>query len=230
MEDISKDDFDKLVSHTARIEMVDGGILHYEISAESKKAFRELLLNDGISSYDKEFLWFYIPEDRLVLINQKDIIRITFLFDMPTMGEAVYFDNFKIMDNIWQETEPEMKEEENEFHVPGVESDLPQLIMMHRRKMEDSEIVYGVSMKTEGYYGNISFYTSLSKSDIGGLDFVYHDDEEEWVLLTYKYFQFIDEDGEENFMPLKNLSVIEIERSLIMPDQTLDLYLGRDTK
>lgn len=228
MENITKADIDQIVSHTIRIELIDGNILHYMVTPEAKKVFNEQLMHDAISVYDKEFLWFYIPEDRLVLINEKDITRITFLFDVPMTGEAEYSDNFKVLEKFPREIDPDLLEEENEFGESNPGIDLPQLIIMHKREKEDSEIVQGVTMKTEGFYGNVSYYFDMSEDQVSGLEFDYYEDEDEWVLLASKYFQFLDEDGEENFMPHKNLSVIEIKRSFIMTDKTLDSYLGRE--
>ena len=227
MENFSQDEFDQIVSHTIRIELTDGTILRYYVSPEAKKAFRNQLLNDAVSIYDKEFLWFYIPEDRLVLIKEKDIIRITFCFDAPVTGEAEYSDNFKVFEKFPPEIDPDLIEEEEGLDDSGSELDLPQLIIKHRRELEDSEIVEGVTMKTEGFYGNVSYYFDMDESHVSGLEFDFYEDEEDWVLLASKYFQFIDEDGEENFMRIKNLSVIEIKRSFIMTDETLNLYLGR---
>lgn len=221
MATIAQSDFDKLVSHTIRIELKDGSTLIYHVSLESKKALRRFLKDYAISDNENDFLWFYIPEDRLVLINKKELIRITFCFDPPNGTQPSYRDNFNILAN------PEETDNTDEVDE---ELYLPQLIVMHNRQHEDTEFVKGVTMKTEGYFGNISSYYSLDAEDIEGFDFDYLEDEEEWVLLTYKYLQFIDDDGEENFMPLDQLSVIEVERPLIMPDSKLDLYLGRKPK
>ena len=230
MENITQDNFDQIVSHTIRIELMDGTILHYYVTPEAKKVFREQLLHDSISVYDKDFLWFYIPEDRLVLISEKDIIRITFCFDAPAIDEAEYSDNFKVLEKFPLEIDPDEMEEVNDFEDSHPKLDLPNLIIKHRREKEDSEIVENVTMKTEGFYGNVSYYFDMSENEVSGFEFDYYEDEDEWVLLASKYFQFIDEDGEENFMPHKNLSLIEIKRSFIMSDKSLDLYLGREKK
>lgn len=226
MEDITRDEFDQLVSHTVRIELKDGSILHFTVSPEAKRACRNYLLAESFSVFEKEFLWFYIPEDRLVIINEKDIIRITFCFDMPAVENPEYTDNFKVLEKFPPEIDPDPEDGENEMDDEGPAIDLPSLIIKHRREMEDTEIVVGVTTKTEGFYGNISCYFDLSENDVSGFDIDFFEDEEEWVLMTSKYFRFVDEDGEENFMLLKNLSVIEIERSLIMTDEKLALYLG----
>lgn len=226
MENITQDEFDQLVSHTIRIELKDGSILHFMVSPEAKRACRDHILKESFSIFGKDYLWFYIPEDRLVLINEKDIIRITFCFDTPSLGEAEYSDNFNVLEKFPPEIDPELEDEEYEMEDAGPAIDLPGLIIKHRRQKEDSEIVDGVTMKTEGFYGNISYYFDLSEGDIHGLEVDYFEEEEGWVLMTSKYFRFLDEDGEENFMLLKNLSVIEIERSFIMSDKNLALYLA----
>jgi len=229
MEEFSQDDFDQTVSHAIRIELKDGTILHYSVTPKAKKAFRNQLLNDAVSIYDKDFLWFYIPEDRLVLINEEDIVRITFCFDASVISEAEYSDNFKVFEKLPQENEMDEDGWENEMDDPGNELDLPQLIIKHRREKEDSEIVEGVTMKTEGFYGNVSCYFDMSENQVSGFGFDFYDDVEEWILLASKYLQFIDEDGEENFMRIKSLSLIEIKRSFIMSDETLDKYLDGKT-
>lgn len=225
MENITQDEFDQLVSHTIRVELKDGSILHFMVSPEAKRACRTYLLDESFSVFEKDFLWFYIPEDRLVIINEKDIIRITFCFDLPAVENPEYMDNFKVMEKFPPEIDPDPEDGEDEMDDDNAEIDLPSLIIKHRREMEDSEIVDGVTMKTEGFYGNISYYFDLSENDVSGFDIDFFVEEKEWVLMTSKYFRFVDEDDEENFMLLKNLSVIEIKRSLIMPDEKLALYL-----
>jgi hypothetical protein len=223
---IKQSDFDKLVAHTIRIELKNGLTVIYWVSVESKTAFYKLLKADAISDNENEFLWFYIPEDRLVLVNKKEIIRITFCFDPPNGEEPQYRDNFNLLNTHEESIDVDKKPEGDD--IEGLY--LPQLIVVHNRQKEKTEIVDGVTMETEGYFGNISSYSNLDEGDVQGLNFEYFHDEGEWALLTYKYLQFIDNDGEENFMPLENLSVIEVERPLLMSDTVLDLYLDRKPK
>lgn len=220
---IKQSDFDKLVTHTVRIELKDGSTLIYWVSVESKTALYQLIKKDAISDNDNEFLWFYIPEDRLVLINKKQIMRITFCFDPPDGKDPQYHDNFGLVISEEEELENGETIETN----AGNEIFIPQLIIAHNRQLEKTEIVDKVTMQTEGYFGNVSSYSDLSEGDVEGFEFEYIDDEEEWVLTTYKYLQFVDDDGEDNFMPLENLFVIEAERPLLMSDEKLDLYLNR---
>lgn len=228
----SQKEIDKLLAHTIRIELKDGFILYYYVSAEAKNAFHKRLNEETNIPYGFDFIWFYIPEDRLVLVNNNEIIRITFLFDPPDGDKESYFDNFKVLPN--SPDLPDINED-----LPATENldepvedglYLPKLIIMHRRHLEDTEIVDGVTMKTQGYFGNISSYYSLHKGALVGIEIEYAEVDDNWELLTNNYLQFIDDDGEENYMPLRNLSVIEIERPLLMTDELLDRYLGRKTK
>jgi hypothetical protein len=223
---ISQSDFDNSVAHTIRIELKNGSTLLYRVSVEAKTALYKILNMEVVSDVETAFIWFYIPHDRLVFVNKKDIIRITFCFDALDVPEPEYYDNFGMLDNSAEadsDTEDDDEDNSNELY-------LPQLIITHNRKFENTKIVEGVTIQTEGYFGNISSYSSLNEGDVEGFDFESFVDEDEWQLLTYTYLQFIDDDGEENFMPLDNLSVIEIERLLIMSDETLDLYLNRKTQ
>lgn len=224
MATISQSDFDKSVAHTIRIELKDGSTLIYRVSVEAKTAFYKFLKMDAVSDNENEFLWFYIPQDRLVLVNKSDIIRITFCFDALDGQEPKYYDNFNIVDPSQELLDPDPEEDDDPARE---ELYLPQLIITHRRQKENTEIAEGVTMESEGYFDNISSYSSLNEGDVEGFDFEYFDDEKEWHLLAYKYLQFIDDDGEENFMPLNNLSVIEIERPLIMADELLEMHLDR---
>jgi len=227
MATITQDDFDNAVTHTIRIELKDGSVLFFNVIAEAKKAFAKLLRNDTHSELEYEFLWIYIPEDRFVFINKNEIIRITFCFE-PIFGEvAEYVDNF----NVKEKTDmPTDEEDEFEAAAEEVEFYLPQLVIMHNRQLENGEIVPGVTMKTEGYFGNVSSYSSLNLDDFNGLGLVFFEDREEWILIAENYIQFVDDDGEENFMPLKNLSVIEMERPFLLSDEELDKYLERKPK
>src|SRR4051812_39102510 len=113
MATISQSDFDKSVAHTIRIELKDGSTLLYRVSAEAKTAFYKLLKMDAISDNENGFLWFYIPQDRLVLVNRKDVIRITFCFDPPTGQEPQYYDNFDRVDNSEELLDTDVEEEED---------------------------------------------------------------------------------------------------------------------
>lgn len=220
MKSISREEYDKLVLHTIRIELKDGSVLIYYVTVESKTALFNLLKQDAIADEGQDFLWLYIPQDRLVLMNKKEIIRVTFCFDVFGQVERLYRDNFGILDKSEEPVPTDDATEE--VKTTDEELYLPQLIVKHNRQMEKNE--------TEGYFGNISSYSSLSKGNVDGFDFEYDENEDEWILFLFKYLEFVDDDGEYNFMPLDNLSVIEIERSLIMTEEFLNLYLGRKPK
>lgn len=111
----------------------------------------------------------------------------------------------------------------------SIEDFIPQLIIMHNRQKETTEIVKGVTMSKDAYFDNVSSYSSLDKDCLYGFEFNYLEDMDEFELLTSQYLQFVDDDGEVNFMPISNLSVIEIERPLLMSDELLNVYLERNS-
>src|SRR5690606_35672032 len=137
-------------------------------------------------------IWFYIPVDRLVLVNVSEIIRVTFCIDSPRGVVPRYCDNFNFSEEM--QSAPDELEE-------GVEFELPRLIVSHRRAGEEEELVEGVTMKTGGYFGNVSGYSGVGEGDIRGLNFGCVNKEEGPFLITGRYLQFLDDDGEANFMP-----------------------------
>lgn len=221
MKTISQSEFDKKVSHTIRIELQDGHLLLYHVSVESKQAFEKALINENNSGWTFDYIWFYIPKDRIVFVNKKDITRITFCYEPVPANEPEYVDNFSEMEDpdddlfdteVLEEFEPE-------------EDSIPQLIIRHHRKKETMQIVKGVTMTKKAYFDNISYYSSLEEGGVRGLEFCYSQHLNEIELHVDPYLQFTDDDGEENFMPMRNLSVIEVERALIMDNDMLKCYL-----
>lgn len=228
MKTFSQSDFDKSVLHTIRIELQDGEVLFYQVSAESKQAFQKTLEDENHSVSAHYYIWMYIPGDRLAFVNKKDITRITLCYDPVSGTEPEYIDNFLSLDapgaDLFENQDAEEIDfEENEF----IDDALPQLIVMHNRQKETTQIVKGVTKSRKAYFDNITRYSSMGEADIiSGFEFGYDEEMDAFELRTGQYLQFIDDDGEENFMPLANLSVIEIERALIMDDEMLYIYLS----
>lgn len=231
MKTITPSEFDKRVSHTIRIELQDGHLLLYQVSVESKQAFQKSLGNEKYGGWGCDYIWFYIPEDRIVFVNKKDVTRITFLYDLSPETEPQYVDNFSEMDEpggdlFDSEVIEEFEPDELEEFLPE-EDVIPQLIIRHHRNKETMQIVNGVTMTKKAYFENISYYSSLQEGEVSGFDFYYSEDMLELEMSVGPYLQFMDDDGEENFMPMRNLSVIEVERRFILNDTMLDCYLNR---
>jgi hypothetical protein len=95
-----KEYFDKMaVVHTLRVEMMDGTLLKYNLSANEKSAFEELLDNftDGFHQGTNKVVFFQTIEERIVFIRIKDIKNIIFCWDPPVEeSEQEYIDNFKV--------------------------------------------------------------------------------------------------------------------------------------
>jgi hypothetical protein len=194
------------------------------VSAASKDAFQQTLLAENHGDFTHEYIWIYIPADRLVFINKKDITRITFCYEPVPGTTPKYFDNFSRVD----EPEKELFDSHVIDDIDIDEDSIAQLIVKHHRQKETTQIVKGVTVSKEAYFDNISYYSSLGEGDVNGFEFNYSDDMDEFELIVGQYLQFIDDDGEENFMPLSNLSVIEIQRPLIMNDEMLKRYLENE--
>ncbi|MEO6000799.1 MAG: hypothetical protein ABIN89_28380 [Chitinophagaceae bacterium] len=86
--------------HTLRIELMDGKILLYKISADVKEDLEKWLtvnVSDLIGSHNV-FLSFYSVSDRMVFIKIRSIKRIMFCWDVITQLAEVssYRDNFGV--------------------------------------------------------------------------------------------------------------------------------------
>ena len=86
--------------HTLRIELMDGKILLYKISADVKEDLEKWLtvkVSDLIESHNV-FLSFYSVSDRMVFIKISSIKRIIFSWDVITQLAEVssYRDNFGV--------------------------------------------------------------------------------------------------------------------------------------
>ena len=64
MKNISQADFDQFVSHTIRIELMNGAVLIYRVTAESKIAFESTLQNEIYAGLEFDYIWIYHPYDR----------------------------------------------------------------------------------------------------------------------------------------------------------------------
>ncbi len=85
MATISEKDFDKLVSHTIRIDMSDGTILIYSVTPEEKGYLINFLRNVS-NATEKErsgtrLIMFEAYPKRLVFVNTAYMLRLMFCFD-----------------------------------------------------------------------------------------------------------------------------------------------------
>lgn len=235
---IKQSEFDELVTHTIRIELKEGTLVQYRLSVEAKQTLWSCLANAHDSEYNTPFIWLYIEGDRLVFINRKEVVRLTFCFDAGVGEESFYYDNFNdIGDDLFDDDE----DEENDAKMKEGESTIVENLEAndaveekHENKWKTAKQVEYLSQlvikhagkDTGGYFGNPSFYNSLNEGDIDGLEF----DFEERVCMVSDFINFIDDDGEENFIPKENLVLVEIERRLLLNEAQIDLLVEKKAK
>jgi hypothetical protein len=226
MRTIKQSEFDELVTHTIRIELKDGTVVQYRLSKEAKETLWNCLTSSDLD-YSNPFVWLYAQGDRIVFINRKEIVRLTFCFDMYVGEESFYFDNFgNIEDDLLDDEEAEeniteaknteetvAETQENQWKTEKQAKYLSQLVIKHKGK-------------EGGYFGNPSFYSSLNDGGFVGLEI----DPEEKVCIVSDFINFIDDDGEENFIPVENLILVELERKLLLDESDIEVLIGKKVK
>lgn len=194
--------FDELVAYTLRIELQNGRILIYRIDAENKEyLLNKLRAKSEGSEYDDpiQFLWFETFLNRHVIINANELVRITFCYDFLEQIENTnaYYDNFEVVEKDTSLVSQETEEGESRMYVLE-EAYLPQAI-----------IYLTTNALEEDYTGNPQLFYSLDNGCLG----IFHL-ELDSELPMRQFLNLIDNDGEECFIPLKQIIVMEFEGNL----------------
>jgi hypothetical protein len=149
-------------------------------------------------------LWFETSLQRQVIINITEIARITFCYDysIELAEPNSYFDNFKVLEKDTTLVEEATEEGKVRLHVVTQEF-LPSAILYHK----------GIAPE-DGYEINPLLYYELSKGCLGlfGLEL---DDE----IPLRQFINFVDLDGEENFIPINQIIVMEFENNLMYDEE-----------
>lgn len=208
--ELTESEFDEKVVYTLRIELLNGKVIVYPVNTENKQYLMGKLMDksDGMDETEPlQFLWFETSLNRMVIININSIARITFCFDFAFQFEnpQSYFDNFNILLKETALEEVKTKDEEVRLHIIQDEF-LPQAIVYHSGKAPD-----------DLYSENPSIYSSLDKGCLVGLDI-----ELEGDVPFRQFINVIDDDGEETFIPLKQITLMEFEQTLIYGEDEED--------
>lgn len=194
---MDESEFDELVIYTLRVELLDGKILLYRIDAANKQNLMQLLSCAGSDERPLKFLLFETYSERQVVINVDSIARVTFCYDpinaVVTPREK-YHDNFDIVHKETSLEKMPIEGGEERMHVVQEEY-IPDGIIYHK----------GTCTQGDHFYTNPMLYGSLDEGELAGLDAELNGEEplRQFINLT-------DLDGEENFIPMNQIIVMEI--------------------
>ncbi len=194
---------------TIRVELLSGKILIYPVEFPTKQyVINTLGMNsNGDELIDKiKFIWFQTTFERNIIINVNDVVRITIMDDIKMEGgdKVNYFDNFNILETM---TGIKMKNLNEELQALLIdEKDLPAAIIYHRGKV----------IGKENYYKNPIIFEDLDDKCFGTLNA-----ELEQLLPMRQFLNFLDDDGDIVFIPLKQIIVMEFEDRLFSDEDIL---------
>lgn len=204
---IEEAEFDELVAYTLRIELINGRVLIYRIDTVNKQYLLNKLRANAEGDEDNEgikFLWFETFFNRHVIINVKEVGRITFCFDYLAHIEDTnaYYDNFEVVEKDTSLISKETEEGESRMYVLE-EAYLPQAIIYIKGNMVE-----------DNYIPNPQLFYSLDSGCLGIFQL-----ELDGEVPLRQFINLIDEDGEECFIPLNQISVMEFDGSLFYQDE-----------
>lgn len=205
---MNESEFDKAVVYTLRIELLNGKVLLYSVDAENKQyLIGNLRVNSDGANEDVtpiSFLWFETTYDRQVIVNPKSIVRIVFCFDHAAnvVDGGSYHDNFDLLDT-GTPSETNDTTDKNEEEDMSEEERLPHALIYHKGNAPEDEYQY-----------NPLEYYSLDEGCLAGLSLELEGDDQ-----LRQFINLIDDDGEETFIPMEQIIVMEFNRNLIFPEE-----------
>lgn len=195
MPSISEEEFDKLVHHTIRIDLTDGTELLYPIAVEEKQRLIQRLryFSQGIEEgEDSGFINFSIYPEREVYINKAYMLRLIFCFDNPAGAtQYLYRDNFNDLED----------DEKNEGGYTNADSE--DILL--------SQAIIKLTAKVGYQDSDILFFNSINAGDLAGFDMEIDDPNAGCRAML----ELIDDDGENNFIPLKHIMCMEIDADIV---------------
>jgi hypothetical protein len=197
---ISEGGFDRLVDHTLRIELLDGKVLVYTVDIKNKQYLINKLRRNSDGNEENQplkFIWFETCLKRSVIINTDSLVSITFCFDGGSIDKFHnYVDNFDV---VYFEEEPTDDETESKEMPKDEELFLPQAIVyLKGNKPEDD------------YNKNPRTYGSLTRGCLPAFNL-----ELEGECPFRQFINLTDDDGEETFIPLEKIIVMEFDTNLM---------------
>ncbi len=196
-------DYDQILAYTIRVELLNGRVLLFPVDGDNRRRVMEILADRSEGTLESKvlrFIWFESVRSRMVIINVSHLARITFLFDFSIYEQKpdAYYDNFKQLEK--ETTLENKKDAEGETRLHVIDDEyLPQIILYHKGVAPDDH-----------YNENPLTYTMLETGCLLGFDL------ELSGLETFRQFiNLTDNDGEETFIPLDHIVVMEFAHELL---------------
>ena len=204
-------DYDQVLAYTIRVELLNGKVLLFPVDGENRRRVMIILGNRSDGIFDGkalQFIWFESVRNRVVMINVSHLARITFLFDFGLYEKKpdAYYDNFRQLEK--ETTLENIKDSGGEIRLHVIDDEyLPQVILYHKGVAPDDH-----------YNENPLTYASLEKGCLAGFEL-----ELEGEIAFRQFINLIDNDGEETFIPLDHIIVMEFTGELLdMVDDGMD--------
>ncbi len=204
-------DYDQLLCYTIRVELLNGKVLLFPVDGDNRRRVMQILGDRSDGMFDGkalQFIWFESVRNRMVMIHVSHLARISFLFDIGLYEQkpGAYYDNFKQLEK--ETTLENIKDSEGEIRLHVIDDEyLPQVILYHKGVAPDDH-----------YNENPLTYAVLETGCLAGFDL-----ELEGDVAFRQFINLTDNDGEETFMPLDHIIVMEFAGELLdLVDDDMD--------
>ncbi len=196
-------DYDQILAYTIRVELLNGKVLLFPVDGDNRRSVMQILGNRSDGMFDGkalQFIWFESVRNRAVMINVSNLVRISFLFDFDLYEKkpGAYYDNFKQLEKETMLENIKDSEGETRLHVIDDEY-LPQVILYHKGVAPDDH-----------YNDNPLTYASLENGCLACFNLELDGD-----VAFRQFINLTDNDGEETFIPLDHIIVMEFAGELL---------------
>lgn len=198
---------DQLYKYTVRIELKNGKVLLYTVDSLEKNKLEELLKEHSVGSnftFHLDFIYFKINLGRMVLVKNVDIARLIICFDTACFlkNKDQYIDNFNLAEDDSDDADETISKVDTNEMITATKLLIPQAIIYHQGNAPSDEV-----------QTNPLSYSSLPDGCLGN-SFL---DEIDGITKIRQFISLIDDDGENSYIPMWNVSVMEFDMKLLAP-------------
>ena len=184
------------MDHIVRIEMMDDSVLLYRITETERDQLMEWMnyRTDPLNEFGNKFVVFHALPDRCVFVRINDIARIIFCWGLHSKSaEYDYVDNFNILKT---DSTAELQIDDTDL----------------------ADYIPDAIVKLVGKRRSLVFHLLDENNECGLL----LDEDSFTERFESGFLNLPDEDGEQNYIPICNISCIEAKYSLVFPDSIGD--------